>query len=146
MVERQHFQWFISVLQYSVCLVAFSAVQEAKPNQEFTTIGYKTDRLHSQDFFFSTPIHRISSSNMRWTSHGALVGKSQKRSRNTQTTECVTADGTFDNHMFSFAWNPQPRSQRVNTDLVSVATMNVWWHHRFNFSSSPASKVGHMTN
>lgn len=52
MVKRQHFQWFISVLQYSVCLVAFSAVQEAKLNQEFTTIGYKTDRLHSQDFFF----------------------------------------------------------------------------------------------
>lgn len=113
---------------------------------EFTTTGYKTDKTALAWFFFSTPLHRISSFYMRQTSHSTLVGESQKQSRNTQTTECVTADGTFVNHMFSLAWNPQPCFQRVNTDLVSVATLNFWWHHGFNFSSSPASKVGHMTN
>lgn len=42
---------------YSIgsCLVVVFAAQEAELNQEFTTTGYTTDRLHSCDFFFHAP-------------------------------------------------------------------------------------------
>lgn len=37
------------------CLVVFFTAQEAELNQDFTTTGYKTDFLHSCDFFFPRP-------------------------------------------------------------------------------------------
>lgn len=48
-----------------VCLAAFSAVKEAKPNQDFTTTLYETDRLRShevspartQDFFLKHKVN-----------------------------------------------------------------------------------------